>query len=59
MCPVVLLRFRLRREFSRRFPDQSNKGLTYYAITRSMQMKFMRLPKSRVRIGQQLPDDYR
>jgi hypothetical protein len=56
---LFLLRFRMRRELSRRFPDQSTKGLTYYAVTRSMQMKFMRLPKSRVRIGQQLPDDYR
>ena len=56
---LVLLRFRLRRAFNARFPGQSAKGLTYYAVTRSMQMKFMRLPKSRVRIGQQLPDDYR
>jgi hypothetical protein len=56
---MVLLRFRLRRELVRRFPDQSYKGLTYYAITRGMQMKFMRLPKPQVRIGQRLPDTYR
>lgn len=56
---LLLLRFRLRRAFAERFPGKSAKGLTYYAVTRSMQMKFMRLPKSRVRIGQQLPDDYR
>lgn len=56
---LLFLRFRLRRAFAVRFPGQSPKGLTYYAVTRSMQMKFMRLPKSRVRIGQQLPDDYR
>ena len=66
LCTVLLvvmdmfvLRFRLRRELNRRFPDQSYKGLTYYAITRALQMKFMRLPKSKVKIGQQLPDDYR
>jgi hypothetical protein len=53
------LRFRLRRELARRFPDESLKGTTYYAMTRAMQMKFMRLPKSRVRIGQTLPDDYK
>lgn len=53
------LRFRLRRELVRRFPDESYKGLTYYAITRALQMKFMRLPKSQVRIGQQLPEHYR
>lgn len=56
---LFVLRFRMKREFARRFPGQSAKGLTYYAVTRALQMKFMRLPKSRVRIGQQLPDDYR
>ncbi|WP_436698380.1 DUF3043 domain-containing protein [Nocardioides sp. BYT-33-1] len=55
---MVLLRFRLRRELTRRFPDESLKGTTYYALTRSMQMKFMRLPKARVKIGQPLPEDY-
>jgi hypothetical protein len=56
---MVLLRFRLHRELVRRFPGQSYKGLTQYALTRGVQMKFMRLPKSKVRIGQRLPDDYR
>ncbi len=55
---MLWLRFRLRRELTRRFPDKSLKGTTYYAITRAMQMKFMRLPKARVKIGQALPDDY-
>ncbi|MCR1781715.1 DUF3043 domain-containing protein [Nocardioides carbamazepini] len=55
---MVLLRFRLRRELGRRFPGESLKGTTYYALTRSMQMKFMRLPKARVKIGQPLPEDY-
>jgi hypothetical protein len=56
---LVRLRFRLRRELARRFPGESTKGTTYYAITRAMQMKFMRLPKAQVRIGQQLPEHYR
>lgn len=56
---MILLRLRLRRELRRRFPDESLKGTTYYAIMRSLQMKFMRMPKSRVKIGQQLPEDYR
>lgn len=56
---MFVLRFRLRRELIRRFPDQSYKGLTYYAVTRALQMKFMRLPKSQVKIGQQLPEQYR
>ena len=56
---MLVLRFRLRRELTRRFPDESYKGLTYYAITRALQMKFMRLPKPQVKIGQQLPEHYR
>ncbi|WP_028645784.1 DUF3043 domain-containing protein [Nocardioides sp. URHA0020] len=56
---LFLLRMRLKKAFAPRFPGKSTKGLTYYAVTRAMQMKFMRLPKSQVRIGQQLPDDYR
>ena len=59
LLDMFLLRFRLRRELAKRFPDTSTKGLTYYAVTRALQMKFMRLPKSKVKIGQQLPDDYR
>jgi hypothetical protein len=56
---MLVLRFRLRRELARRFPDQSLKGLTYYAITRALQMKFMRLPKAQVKLGQKLPETYR
>lgn len=56
---IVLMRFRLRRELVRRFPDQPLKGTTYYAVTRALQMKFMRLPKAQVKIGQRLPDTYR
>ena len=56
---MVRLRFKLRREISTRFPGESLKGTTYYAVMRSLQMKFMRLPKSQVRIGQTLPEHYR
>jgi len=56
---LVVLRFRLKRELARRFPDASTKGTTYYAVSRAMQMKFMRLPKPQVRIGQTLPERYR
>lgn len=55
---MFVLRFRIRRELKKRFPEESLKGTTYYALTRSMQMKFMRLPKARVKIGQALPEDY-
>lgn len=56
---LVVLRFRLRRELTRRFPDEDVKGTTYYAVTRALQMKFMRLPKAKVKIGQELPEHYR
>lgn len=56
---IVVLRWRIRRELGRRFPDETTKGTTYYAITRALQMKFMRLPKSKVKIGQELPEHYR
>ncbi len=56
---LVMLRFRLRKELERRFPDESLKGATYYACMRALQMKFMRLPKAQVKIGQSLPDTYR
>jgi len=55
---MITLRMRLRRQLAERFPGEPTKGLTYYAITRALQMKFMRLPKARVKIGQKLPDDY-
>jgi hypothetical protein len=56
---VVRLRFRIRRELATRFPTASTQGTTYYAVARSLQMRFMRLPKPKVKVGQSLPDSYR
>lgn len=56
---MMQLRFRVRRELARRFPGESTSGTTWYAISRAMQMKFMRMPKAQVKIGQQLPEHYR
>jgi Protein of unknown function (DUF3043) len=56
---LVRLRFKIRRELATRFPGMSTQGATYYAMTRSLQMRFMRLPKAQVKIGQRLPDSYR
>jgi hypothetical protein len=53
------LRFRLRRELTVRFPDADLKGTTYYAAMRSMSMRFMRMPKAQVKVGQKLPERYR
>jgi hypothetical protein len=56
---MFMLRRKLRRELTRRFPDEPLKGTTYYGVTRALQMKFMRLPKAKVKIGQELPEHYR
>jgi hypothetical protein len=56
---IVMLRIRLRRELARRFPGESTKGATAYAAMRSLQMKFLRLPKAQVKIGEKLPETYR
>ena len=56
---MVRLRFKLKRELAARFPDEPTKGTTYYAVMRSLQMKFMRLPKAQVKIGQPLPERYK
>ena len=59
LVDMTMLRFRLRRELTRRFPDEPVKGTTYYAVMRALQMKFMRLPKAQVKLGQELPAHYR
>ena len=59
LVDIVMLRFRIRREMARRFPDEPTKGLTLYAALRSLQMKFLRLPKPQVKIGDKLPETYR
>lgn len=51
--------FRLKRELRKRFPGESIKGTTFYALTRALQLRFMRIPKSKVKLGQALPDTYK
>ena len=55
----VLLRYRMRKEIRRRFPDESLKGTTFYAYMRSLQLRFLRLPKPQVKLGQALSEHYR
>ena len=50
--------FRLRRELRRRFPEAGTRGLLFYAITRALQLRFLRMPKPQVRLGQTLPERY-
>jgi hypothetical protein len=56
---LVWLRYGLHRQVKRRFPESPRSGLTYYAVVRAVQLRFLRMPKPQVRIGQELPDTYR
>ena len=58
LLDTAFLVFRLRREVRRRFPNESHKGVTSYAILRSMQLRWLRLPKRQVKIGERLPERY-
>ncbi len=51
--------WRLKRQLKARFPGESTKGTTFYALSRALQLRFLRIPKSQVKLGQQLPDNYR
>lgn len=55
---TLLLVFALKRDLRKRFPDESHKGAAFYGILRAMQLRFLRLPKPRVRLGQKLPERY-
>lgn len=56
---LTWLRIRLAREARKRLEDPSAKGLMFYAVTRSMQIKPLRLPKPQRKIGERMADTYR
>ena len=58
VADVLYLRYKVRRDVRRRFPDAPLKGITFYAVMRAVNMRFLRLPKTRVKIGQALPQHY-
>ncbi len=51
LVDTVILRFRLKKALQEKFPDESHKGTTFYAYIRMLQIRFMRLPKPKVRLG--------
>lgn len=55
---TVILAWRIRRELGRRFPDESHRGAVFYGLVRALQLRFMRIPKPKVKLGQRLPDRY-
>jgi hypothetical protein len=42
------------RDAQRRFPNEPTKGLKWYAVSRALQFRRLRLPKARVKIGDQV-----
>ena len=58
LLDTSLMIFKLRREVRSRFPDESPKGITSYAVLRSLQLRWLRMPKRQVKLGQKLPDRY-
>ncbi len=59
LADSLRIRFRLRRELAARFPGESIKGTTYYALSRALNPRFLRMPKPQVKIGATLPETYR
>lgn len=55
---TMMLYLRVKKDLRTRFPDESHKGAVFYAILRAMQLRFLRLPKPTVKLGQKLPDRY-
>ncbi len=58
---TLLVVYRLRRELRRRFDgrdSRSTKGAVGYAVLRSIQLRWLRLPKAQVKLGTKLSDTY-
>ena len=55
---TMMLYIRIKKDLRTRFPDESHKGAAFYAILRAMQLRFLRLPKPTVKLGQRLPERY-
>jgi hypothetical protein len=54
----ALLVFRVRRELRKRFPGESTRGAIIYALMRSIQLRWLRMPRRMVKLGATLPDRY-
>jgi hypothetical protein len=52
LVDTVWIRFRLTRDLKAKFPEENLKGSTFYAMVRMLQLRFMRLPKTKVKLGQ-------
>lgn len=48
---TVIVRFRLAKALKARFPEENLRGTTFYALIRMLQLRFMRMPKPKVKLG--------
>lgn len=48
---TLWLVFRLKRALRSQFPDESLRGTTFYAILRLLQLRWLRMPKPKVKVG--------
>ena len=55
---TALVVFRLGREVRRRFPEENTKGAVRYGVLRSIQLRWIRMPKPQVKLGTKLPERY-
>jgi hypothetical protein len=51
LVDTTWLVFRLKRALRAKFPDDPLKGVTFYAIMRVLQLRWLRMPKPRVKVG--------
>ncbi|ROR90419.1 DUF3043 domain-containing protein [Nocardioides aurantiacus] len=51
LIDTVWLVFRLKRALRERFPEESQRGTVFYAVLRALQVRPLRSPKPKVRIG--------
>ena len=54
LVDVVYTRFKLTRALKAKFPDESLKGVSFYAFIRVLQIRPLRVPKPQVKIGQKI-----
>jgi len=52
LVTTTALGLRVRKQAEARFPDEPTRGVGLYAAMRSMQLRRMRLPKARVKVGE-------
>lgn len=56
---IIMLRMRVRRGLADRFPGESTRGHVWYAVSRLLQLRWFRMPKPRLKVGQPLAEHYR